>query len=106
MENKKRIYYIMYIVFIVDQFIKLLVVGSMRLYQKIVIIPNFFSILYVRNTGAAFSILEDNTLFLIAISVLKRSILSKKNVNTLNYSIPLTKNTFFIIIIFILFLFC
>ena len=39
-------------------------------YQEIIIIKNFFSILYVENTGAAFSILKDSTLLLIIISVL------------------------------------
>lgn len=70
MKNKKRIYQIMSIVFILDQIIKLLIVQHIKIYQKITIIPKFFSIFYVRNTGAAFSILEDSTFFLIIISVL------------------------------------
>ena len=42
----------------------------MKLNTSIDIIPKFFSILYVQNTGAAFSILEDNTILLIIISAL------------------------------------
>jgi signal peptidase II len=42
----------------------------MNLYQEISIIPHFFSITYVENSGAAFSILENHTIFLIVISIL------------------------------------
>ena len=37
--------------------------------QSITVIPNFFSITLIGNTGAAFSILSSNTLLLIVISV-------------------------------------
>ena len=42
----------------------------MDINTSIKVIPNFFSIFYVRNKGAAFSILEDNTFILIIIGVL------------------------------------
>ena len=70
MKNKEDIYKITSIVLMLDQIIKLLIMRKMVLHQRISIIPNFFSIFYVKNTGAAFSILEDNTLILIIISVL------------------------------------
>ena len=38
------------------------------LIESIVIIKNFFNLTYVENTGAAFSILENNTIFLILIT--------------------------------------
>ena len=37
--------------------------------QTIVVTKNFFSITLVHNTGAAFSILENNTIFLIIIGI-------------------------------------
>lgn len=67
MNHKKNIYIIMTIVFILDQIVKVIVTQSMKLYQQIIIIPHFFSIYYVKNTGAAFSILENNIPILIMI---------------------------------------
>jgi len=69
MKNKK-LYPITTIIFLFDQIIKGIVIKNMDLYSKIKIIPNFFSIYYVKNTGAAFSILENNTIFLIVLSVI------------------------------------
>ena len=55
------------IVFVViDQIIKAVISSKMILNQTFVITKNFFSITLVHNTGAAFSILENNT-FLLAI---------------------------------------
>jgi signal peptidase II len=70
MNKKEDIYKITSIVLILDQIIKIIVTHNMKLNTSIHIIPNFFSILYVENTGAAFSILEDNTILLIIISAL------------------------------------
>ncbi len=42
-----------------DQATKLLVYSQMELGQDIAVIPNFFSITYVRNPGAAFGMLSD-----------------------------------------------
>lgn len=54
---------------IVDQIIKLAVTKSMDLNQEIIIIKNFFSIFYVQNDGAAWSILSGNRILLIMVSV-------------------------------------
>ena len=70
MKNRENVYKWVVLVFILDQIFKILVQRTMNLYQEISIIPKFFSICYVRNSGAAFSILEDATLLLIVISVL------------------------------------
>lgn len=70
MKNKQGIYKIMCLTLIIDQIIKIIIRHSMTEYQEIKIIKKFFSILYVENTGAAFSILKDSTLLLIIISVL------------------------------------
>lgn len=51
-----------------DQIIKRIITVFVGLGESISIIPNFFHFTYVRNTGAAWSILEGNTVFLIAIS--------------------------------------
>ena len=45
------------IVLILDQVTKVLVQGQMALYQSIEIVPNFFHLTYLRNTGAAFGFL-------------------------------------------------
>ena len=77
MTKKEDIYKITCIVLMVDQIIKIIINNSLELYQVIKVIPNFFSIVFVKNTGAAFSILENNTLFLIIISVIVVIILDK-----------------------------
>ena len=41
-----------------DQLSKYLVLSNLALHEKIVVIEDFFSIFYVRNDGAAFSMLE------------------------------------------------
>lgn len=62
------IFLISTIVIIIDQIIKLLVESN--LIEDIIIIKNFFNITYIRNYGAAFSILNGNTLFLIIVSII------------------------------------
>jgi len=49
----------------------------MSLHQEITLIKNFFSLYYVRNTGAAFSLLENNTTFLIIITVIYIILINK-----------------------------
>ena len=61
MNRKKLIYYISFFLFILDQIIKILIQKNMSLYQEKTIIPSFFSLYYVKNTGAAFSILQDSS---------------------------------------------
>lgn len=69
MNKKSFIYSISFIVLLLDQIIKLVVINNMELHQEIKIIPNFFSLYYVENPGAAFSILGNQTLLLIIVSV-------------------------------------
>lgn len=64
-KSKKIIYLITIITIIIDQLVKILVKTNMHLHQEINIIPNFFSLHYIKNTGAAFSIFNDQTTFLI-----------------------------------------
>jgi len=70
MNSRQKIYQITSIFLIFDQFIKLLVNNYLNLHQEITVIPHFFSIYYVKNTGAAFSILKDSTLLLTVMSVI------------------------------------
>lgn len=54
------VYLVVIIVTIVaDQLTKTLVVNSLRLYESREIIPEFFNLVYVTNSGAAFSMLAD-----------------------------------------------
>ncbi len=70
MNNKGKIYYVTCVVLLLDQLVKIIVNNCMSLYDEIKLIPNFFSIYYVKNTGAAFSILEGNTTFLITLTII------------------------------------
>lgn len=88
MKNKKLIYTIAMFFMLLDQLIKLIVTTNMEIHQEIKIIPKFFSLYYLKNTGAAFSILGNKTLFLILISiicliVIKKYIKKLKRVNNL-----------------------
>jgi len=69
-KNKEKIYSISAIVIIIDQIIKILISTKMKLNAEIEVIPNFFSIVFVKNKGAAFSILQDQKIFLVIISLL------------------------------------
>lgn len=66
----KKILPISLLFVVIDQIVKILVISKLALQQSITIINNFFNITYVRNTGAAWSILSGNVLLLIIISVL------------------------------------
>lgn len=68
-KNKKELYFLSFLILFFDQIIKLGIKKTMELHQIIKIIPNFFSIYYVENKGAAFSILKDNTILIIIISI-------------------------------------
>lgn len=48
-------------VVIVDQVTKLWIVQSMRLHESIPIVPNLFSLTYIRNPGAAFGLLAGSS---------------------------------------------
>lgn len=65
MKNKKNIYLIGFIVLLIDQIVKLIIKNVLSLNQEVIVIKNFFSIHYLQNEGAAFSIFQNKTLFLI-----------------------------------------
>lgn len=70
MKNKKYIYTVALFYLLLDQIIKFIVNNNLILMEEIPVINNFFSIYYLKNAGAAFSILGDKTLFLIIISII------------------------------------
>lgn len=55
---------------IVDQALKILVESFFYINQSITVIDSFFFLTYVRNYGAAFSILNGNRLFFIIIAII------------------------------------
>ena len=68
-KNKEKAYSVAAIIIIIDQIIKFVISNKMSLEQEIEVIPNFFSLYYVKNTGAAFSILQNQRVLLIIISL-------------------------------------
>lgn len=66
---KKKIYLISTILLIVDQFVKHLVIANISYSDTIFLVPKFFYLTYVKNTGGAWSIFQDNFIFLLCISI-------------------------------------
>lgn len=58
------------ILVIIDQFTKYLTVQNIELGQVIEFIPNIVSLTYIRNTGAAFSILEGQMWFFYIVTII------------------------------------
>ena len=57
------------LILVADQLVKYLVQSAMELNQSIPLIDGIFHITYIHNYGAAFSILQNKTVFLIIIQV-------------------------------------
>ncbi len=74
---KKRPYIIAFLFFIIDLISKLLISNLLELGKSIKIINNFFYITHVRNFGAAWSILEDQRILLLIISVIVLFLINK-----------------------------
>ncbi len=55
---------------LIDQIVKLIIMGTMGVGSSISVIPDFFSLTYVENDGAAWSIFSGNRILLISISVI------------------------------------
>lgn len=54
-------------IIIIDQISKYSIVQSLTLGSSSVVIDNFFQLTYVENTGIAFSLLQNNNIFMIAL---------------------------------------
>ena len=65
----KKIFIYSFIFLLIDQLSKLLINLNMDLNESIELINNFFSITYVHNIGAAFSLLPGNRLLFIIIAI-------------------------------------
>ena len=86
--KKDNIYFIALIGIILDQLIKFIVRSHMEVLQTISVIPHFFAITYVQNSGAAWGILGNATILLVLISfvcfyLLLKFIQKEKNMNRL-----------------------
>lgn len=66
----KKISLYSFLFLLVDQISKILVRMYLNLYNDIILIPNFLSLIHVKNDGAAFSILEGKKMFFILISII------------------------------------
>lgn len=66
----KKIIGISFICVLIDQIIKLIISINMNVADSINVLKNFFRITYLQNTGAAFSILSGNRIFLILITMI------------------------------------
>lgn len=55
---------------LIDQIVKIVISSKMIVNQTFIVIKNFFSILLVHNTGAAFSILSNSRILLIVIGLI------------------------------------
>lgn len=67
---KKKLCLFSLILLLIDILSKIIIKTKLSLYESIIVIPNFFSLTYVKNTGAAFSILEGRRFLLILLSIL------------------------------------
>lgn len=65
----KKITLISLICIFIDQITKLIIKNTINLHSSIILIKNFFSLTYVKNYGAAWSILSGSRIFLIIIAI-------------------------------------
>ena len=61
---------IIIILFFIDLITKTIIEANLDIYDTIPIINNFFSITYIQNTGAAWSILEGQIMFFYVVSII------------------------------------
>jgi len=69
-KSKFRLYFFSVLIVFFDMLVKLIVKNNLLLGKRNVIIKNLFYLTYVKNTGAAFSIFENNTFFIIIVTIL------------------------------------
>lgn len=67
--KKKKLYIVLVLGILLDQLSKLIVIKNLDFAASINIIKNFFRLTYVKNTGAAWSILQNNRFLLIIITI-------------------------------------
>lgn len=74
---KEKPYIIAFLFFIIDLISKLIVLKVLELGESIKVIDNFFYITHVHNTGAAWSILEDQRILLLIIPIIVLVLINK-----------------------------
>ena len=67
---KKKIFYLSLILLLIDQISKALVAYYFEVGESKVIIDNFFSLTYIKNSGAAWGMFAGGTIFLAIVSIL------------------------------------
>ena len=65
-----KVYIIGLISLIIDIISKIIIVNKLNLNASKVIIKDFFSLTYIKNTGGAWGILKDNVIILIIITII------------------------------------
>ena len=74
---KKKIYITTILLLLLDVISKQIIIKCLNVYDSIKIIPNFFYLTYVQNSGAAFSILQDKRILLLIVAVLALYLLNR-----------------------------
>jgi signal peptidase II len=67
--NSLILFLLILIVAMFDQLTKLMVIRNIPFQDSIIVVPGFFSVTHVYNTGAAFGMMHDSNLFFIILSV-------------------------------------
>lgn len=83
---KKKIYLIAFIILVIDQLIKRIIAASFIVSEKIYIIPRFFYLTYVKNTGGAWSVFDSIPYLLVIISALFLILISQYVYQKNNFS--------------------
>ena len=78
---KKKPYIIAFFFFLIDLISKQVVVHYLPYNESIEIIPRFFYLTYTKNTGAAWSIIEDKQILLLLITVIVLFLLNRHLIN-------------------------
>ena len=65
-----KVYFVTFFLFLFDFISKNIVIKKLPLLKSIDLIPNFFYLTYVQNTGAAWGILKDNSIILALLSLI------------------------------------
>ncbi len=91
---KKKPYIIAFFFFIIDLISKQVITHVISFGESIQVIKNFFYITYVKNNGAAWSILEDHRILLLIVPVIALFIINKymnheklSNIESISYGI-------------------
>lgn len=75
--KKDKIYIIGFVALLLDQITKFIVTQNMNLLEQISVIPHFFHIHYIQNRGAAWGILQDNTILLTIVTAVALILLNQ-----------------------------